>query len=259
MKISVIAPNLNEEKYIGHFLRSLTLQVVNPHSVDVIIVDGGSTDRSLEIVERYKKDLDLKVISDSKRNIGYIRNLGSQYAEGDILLFTNSDTHFYFDSNLLSKICKEFQENPALVSLGGRCVELETNLPTKLSYFAFNILRLLFSLFPHPLKKYRPTANFLAIRKSDFKRIGGFPEVRVNEDGELGKLIDKYARKYNKKVVFSLKYRIAHYPKRFTKMGWFRAMSYYFYVLPNMFPFLSKLLKNLTKASEEVFARREYV
>ena len=74
--ISVVVPNLNEERYLRKFLGSLCYQ--SEKNFEVIIIDGGSTDQSLEICELFKDRLCLRVVVDKTPNIGFIRNLGAK-------------------------------------------------------------------------------------------------------------------------------------------------------------------------------------
>ena len=54
-KISIIIPIYNEEKYIKDCLESILSSDYNQNSIEILIVDGGSEDKSLEIIEEYKQ------------------------------------------------------------------------------------------------------------------------------------------------------------------------------------------------------------
>lgn len=83
MNISIIIPTLNEEKHIGRLLSSL-----KPYSgLEVIVADGGSTDRTLEIAEYYG----VKKVS-SLPGRGRQQNKGAEAAAGEIFLFLHGDT-----------------------------------------------------------------------------------------------------------------------------------------------------------------------
>lgn len=82
-EISIIIPTLNEEKVIRHCLDTVT----NVPGIEVIIADGGSTDRTEEIVGQYR---DVKVVS-SEMGRSIQMNNGAGYASGDILLFLHAD------------------------------------------------------------------------------------------------------------------------------------------------------------------------
>lgn len=80
--ISVIVPTLNEEKTISRCLEGI---VDDPH-IEIIVSDGGSTDRTVEIAERYT---DVKIIS-SPMGRSVQMNAGASCAHAEILLFLHA-------------------------------------------------------------------------------------------------------------------------------------------------------------------------
>ena len=92
-KVSVIIPVYNVEKYLGPCLDSILGQTLN--NIEVICVDDGSTDRSLDILREYeKRDARVKVLTQPNTNAGAARNKGIQQARGEYLSFLDSDDHF---------------------------------------------------------------------------------------------------------------------------------------------------------------------
>ena len=255
MKISIIAPNLDEAKYLPAFLNSLVHQCFK--DFEVVIIDGGSTDKSLEIISEFSSQLNIKVIMDETRNIGYVRNLGSRYAKGNILFHTSSDT--ILEPNLLRKLSNFFDWKPYVISVAGRTVPLGTSIISRIAYKLFDFLRFLFTLSPMPVKKYRPSGNFFTIRKRVFRELGGFPEVTINEDGLLGQKLDEYIRgkcRSIRHVVFHRTFFVGHHVKRFEKVGGVTSLLFYIYVLGNLFPLLKPLLKHIELRSGRVFSER---
>ncbi len=86
MTISVIIPAYNEEKYIGKTL--LSLQRLHRKPDEIIIIDGGSTDKTVEIARK----AGAKALIFSHRGIGYARQQGLKAATGDIIAYTDADT-----------------------------------------------------------------------------------------------------------------------------------------------------------------------
>lgn len=86
--ISVIIPALNEQESIGYCLRSLLKQNIDRDSYEIIVVDGGSGDRTREIAEKYAD----QVVSQKRSGIGGARGNGVEASHGDIIVFTDADT-----------------------------------------------------------------------------------------------------------------------------------------------------------------------
>ena len=92
-KISVIVPVYNVEKYIAKCLKSLTLQTLQ--GIEIIIVNDGSLDRSIDIIEKYVKENPTKIKYYEKKNGGLstARNYGLEYATGEYIAFLDSDDY----------------------------------------------------------------------------------------------------------------------------------------------------------------------
>lgn len=250
--ISVIAPCLNEEKHLPTFLNSLLGQTFK--DFELIIVDGGSTDKSLLIIKDYFNKLNMKVLVDTTRNFGYIRNLGASHARGEIMLHANTDN--YLEPTLLQKLSDFYRDHPETVSVSGRVYPLGTNIIAHISYQLFDFLRFIFTCTPMPIKKYRPSGSFMSLRSSVFKEVGGYPCVTVNEDGLMGQKLDPYASKNHRAVVFNLKFYVGHYVKKFEQMGGVQALLFYFYTLGNFAPMLKPLLEPIRKNAALIFEGR---
>lgn len=87
MKISVIIPSFNSEKYIAETLKSVADQ--NCNDIEVILADGGSKDRTVEIAESFK--IVTKIISEPDKGQSDALNKGFALATGDIFYWLNSD------------------------------------------------------------------------------------------------------------------------------------------------------------------------
>ena len=101
--ISVIIPIYNVEKYLGKCLDSVENQKYK--SIEVILVNDGSTDRSEEIAIRYqKKYSNIKYFYKENGGLSDARNFGMKKASGDYICFIDSDD--YIDENLFCKLEK---------------------------------------------------------------------------------------------------------------------------------------------------------
>lgn len=101
MKISVIIPVYNVEKYIEDCLKSVLNQ--SYANIEILIVNDGSTDNSGYICERYSKEYNnIKLINKKNKGLSAARNTGIQNSSGDYLIFLDSDD--YWDKDFLTSL-----------------------------------------------------------------------------------------------------------------------------------------------------------
>ena len=105
--ISIITPVLNNEKYIQECLNSLHGQIYTNY--EHIIIDGGSSDKTLEIIKTNEEKIDFWT-SKKDKGIYDAFNEGMNYAKGDIIGFLNSDDSYYSDKTL-NYVVRAFKEN----------------------------------------------------------------------------------------------------------------------------------------------------
>lgn len=115
IEISVIIPVYNVEGYLGTCLDSVLAQ---DSKLEVICVDDGSTDLSMEILRKYAaRDKRLKVVSQLNGGAGAARNRGIEIAHGKYFAFIDPDD-FYPAGDTLQKLINEAESNSALVCGG---------------------------------------------------------------------------------------------------------------------------------------------
>jgi len=108
-KISIVTPNYNYGNFIEETIRSVLLQ--GYPNLEYIIMDGGSTDNSLDVIRKYEKVL---TFFRSKPDKGQAQSIneGFSHATGDIIAWINSDDYYY--KNVFSYVAKEYrQANPS--------------------------------------------------------------------------------------------------------------------------------------------------
>lgn len=100
MKLSVILPIYNAERYLHECLDSILKAAEQvPEGVEVICVDDGSTDRSLEIVKAYaERHENFRVLQEENRGAGAARNAGLEVATGKFLAFCDPDDYYHPDA-----------------------------------------------------------------------------------------------------------------------------------------------------------------
>lgn len=91
-QLSIIVPVYNVEKYLHRCLESISRQIFEEY--EVICIDDGSTDKSLNICKEYeKKDFRFKVIKQENQGLSKARNTGLKYAKGKYIAFVDSDDY----------------------------------------------------------------------------------------------------------------------------------------------------------------------
>lgn len=108
MKISIITPTFNSEQFLSENLKSVRMQ--NYKIFEHIFIDNKSTDKTLDILKKYKKSVSYNVIINSSKDRGIYHafNKGLKNIKGDLVTILNSDDYFS-NKFVLKKICKKFQ------------------------------------------------------------------------------------------------------------------------------------------------------
>ncbi len=117
-QISVIMCVKNREKEIERALRSVKKQ---KGVLEIIVVDGNSTDRTIEIARKYTD----KVYSDEGKGLAYARQLGAEKAKGKYIAYIDSDTELPKE-DLLVRMIKEMEEN-SWVAIHAQLIDPRTN------------------------------------------------------------------------------------------------------------------------------------
>ncbi|MGD1913288.1 MAG: glycosyltransferase [Rivularia sp. (in: cyanobacteria)] len=107
-KISIITPSFNSEKTIEKTI----LSVINQqriYTLQYIVVDGGSTDKTCEIIEKYANKIDI-FISEADSGAYDAMNKGIKSATGEIIGIINSDD--WYLENVIKIVEKEFTRHP---------------------------------------------------------------------------------------------------------------------------------------------------
>ena len=123
MKLSIIIPLYNSEKYIQGCLGSLLKQKLKQNEFEIIIINDGSTDHSLDIVKKFEdKYSNIFVYTKKNGGVGSARNKGISLAKGKYIYFIDPDD--YLASNVLKTIidCAEKKELDVLTFLSKKIV-----------------------------------------------------------------------------------------------------------------------------------------
>lgn len=114
IKVSVIVPVYNEESFISQCIETIINQTLK--EIEIIFVDNGSTDRTIDIINNYKKsDNRIKLFSCGKRGGGAARNVGLEAATGEYLSFLDADD--FFEKDMLEKSYKKSLRTKADITI----------------------------------------------------------------------------------------------------------------------------------------------
>lgn len=115
-KVSVVIPVYNMEKYIEQCLDSVLGQTLQ--EIELVCVNDGSTDNSLQILEQYQKKSDkVCIINQENQGVGKARNKGIEEASGEYVVFMDPDD-YYLDDKILEDLYKAAKEQNVLICGG---------------------------------------------------------------------------------------------------------------------------------------------
>ena len=209
--ISIVIPVLDEEDHIGSLIKRL------PDDLEIIVVDGGSKDSTVELVS----SLGCKVISSSKGRALQM-NAGARQTTGDILIFLHADCllprDFVHELSLFSfsdRVWGRFDVRIDSHQVMFRVIEKMENLRSQLTGTCTG-------------------DQAIFVKRAAFGEMGGLPEIALMEDIEASKLLKKMTSPY---VIHSMVHTSA---RRWLKGGilrtilmmWRFRMAYFFGASP---------------------------
>lgn len=122
--VSIVTPSYNQERFIEDTILSVKNQ--DYPNIEHIIVDGGSTDNTLEILKTYGGTYNMRWISESDEGQSDAINKGFRMAKGDIIAELDSDDG-YFDISAISSAVKYFDEYENADVIYGDAVRIDEN------------------------------------------------------------------------------------------------------------------------------------
>jgi len=134
MKISIITVCYNAEKYIRDCLESVLSQ--DHDDIEHIVVDGASTDGTLNILNEYKKHLAL-VVSEKDDGLYDAMNKGLSLANGEVIGILNADD-LYPRENILSRVARTFKTTETQMSFGDLVYVNDQDLDKVVRYYQAN-------------------------------------------------------------------------------------------------------------------------
>lgn len=211
--VSVIVPVRNEERYIVQCLESIEKQTYSNNLMEIMIIDGMSTDRTKEYYLEYKKNtkiINLSWHENEKKTAPCAMNIGIKKSKGDVII--RLDAHSSYEDDYIEKCVRVLRETRA-ANVGG-IAKTQGNG----NYISEVIAILMSSKFGVGNSSFRTngssgyvdTVPFGAFRRDIFDKVGLYDERLVrNQDIELNYRI----RKSGEKVYLSSDINLTYYSR----------------------------------------------
>jgi glycosyltransferase involved in cell wall biosynthesis len=182
LKISVVTPSYNQADFLERTLRSVHTQEGN-FELEHLVIDGGSTDGSVALLERWKDKL--SYISEKDRGQSHALNKGIARATGEVICWINSDDTLR--PHALATVAAYFTAHPTINWAYGRCGiidEHDVDIRGLITRYK-NLLGRRYSYRKLLLENYisQPSTFF---RKAFYERVGGVDEsLKLDMDYDL--------------------------------------------------------------------------
>jgi len=194
-KISIIIPCRNEEKYIEDCLESILNNDYPKDSLEVFVIDGESTDSTIERVGKYITEFNfIKLLKNKKHTVPFALNIGIKEAAGDFII--RLDAHSKIPNNYFSTLIKWSKARNA-DNIGAVCItdvknkNPKTNSIIKVLSNRFGVGNSYFRIGTDRIKEV-DHVPFGCFKKEIFDKVGLFDERLVrNQDIEFSKRILK--------------------------------------------------------------------
>ncbi len=208
--VSFVIPMYNEEKNIGKCLDSIFAQTYPPEKIEILVVDGNSTDNSRQIVQSYRtKHKNIRLLQNPDRKTPKSLNVGAKNASGDVVIILGAHTRVksdFVEQNI------RYMKSKKVLCVGG------TQINTGDTYIQQAIGHAMGSPFGIMSAPYRyrrredfvDTVVYAAYHRSLFTKIGYFDEEKIiAEDAEFNWRI----RKAGFRIFFTPKIVSYYFPR----------------------------------------------
>lgn len=211
--ISIIIPTLREEQFLERTLKNFDTLAL-PH--EIIITDGGSTDRTLDIARQYTDKI--VVWGEPRRQtFGEAKNAGAALATGEFLVFIDADVLVPEPQKFFEELVAAFHKNPRLAGVTVPLKPWPENHSWADAFFSepINWFMVVMNNIFH---SGNSSGEFQMMRADIFRKIGGFGErLAAGEDNDMFRRLATLGR--------TLSYRklcVRHSLRRAHKLGWLR-------------------------------------
>jgi glycosyltransferase involved in cell wall biosynthesis len=199
-----VIPTYNSEEKIDWNLKELVKTI--PKSTEIIVVDDGSSDNTTQTVHNfiyYHPENKMKLIEKEHTNPANTRNEGWKEAEGDMIIFLDSDCTA--TKNWYTEMLKPFEEKD-VIAVSGVYLSKQKEYISRYVHEQTEMRQNKVEKYTDNLATYS-----LAIKKEMLKKVGGFPEIYPTsscEDTEFSYKLRKYG-----KFILNKKAKVYHHHK----------------------------------------------
>ena len=191
--VSVVVPVYNEEKYIEGLINSLLIQDYDKKKIEIIFIDGNSTDRTVEVINEKLKEKDIlyKILQNPQRITPKSVNIGIKESKNDIIV--RLDAHCEYPENYITK-CVYYLNTIDAENVG--CL-VKTKSTNRIGKVIANVVSSKFGVGKSGFRTssksgYVDTVPFGTFRRELFDKIGYFNEELIrSEDNEINSRIIK--------------------------------------------------------------------
>jgi glycosyltransferase involved in cell wall biosynthesis len=232
--ISVVIPALNEEKLLPGMLAQFTSEMLAVHDIQLVVSDGGSTDRTVEIARAAVHTV-VENAEGIRQTIAMGRNRGAERATGEILVFLCADTRVADPDRFFRTIRKEIGK-PGIVALSCPVtVYPEEETAADRAYHGF--YNWLFGMMNRVGMGMGRGECHIMLR-STYQKVGGYAErIAAGEDYELYARLERLGR-----VQFLRELHVYESPRRYRYYGYGRVSGAWFMNFLSVF-FLGRSLR----------------
>ncbi|TEU13116.1 MAG: glycosyltransferase [Anaerolineales bacterium] len=225
--VTVIVPMYNEERYILDCLNAILSQDYQG-SMEVLVIDGGSTDASRQIVHRVMSEsrIPIRLLCNPKRIVPTSLNMGIRAAQGDIVV--RVDAHSVIEKDYVRK-CVEYLQSSGADNVGGlmRPIHNQTRIGQSIALamscpFGVGTGKFHYS----EREEFVDTVYLGAYRKSTLLALGGYDETFLrNQDYELNYRI----RRAGGKILLTPAIKSQYYTRSSLRKLWSQYLQYGFW------------------------------